>query len=149
MCRLGREMVRPLFLIEGYRLRLLFRYYLVHEFIIYPKKSHKSPRAKTAESITPGSTTPAAPISPPGSDSGSTTPPEGQLPGTDTQSPSKRADSPASDLAAQALAALRSPKARSDGGLVAGIAVHELCMKIGRITVPPVCPSFHCCLKRC
>lgn len=114
------------------------RYYLVHEFVIYPKKSSKSPRAKTAESITPGSHTPAAPVTPPGSESGSTTPPEGQMPGTDTHSPIKRSDSPATDIAAQALAALRSPKARSDGGLVAGIAVHELCMKIGRITVPPV-----------
>lgn len=113
-------------------------YYLVHEFIIYPKKSTKSPRSKTVESQTPGSTTPA-PISPPSSDSGSATPPEVQLPGTDTQSPSKptRTESPSADIAAQALAALRSPKPRTDGGLVACIAVHELCMKIGRITVPP------------
>lgn len=48
-----------------------------------------------------------------------------------------------SDLASHALAALRSPRARSDGGVVAAIAVHELCMKIGRITVPPVSLGVH------
>lgn len=118
------------------------RYYLVHEFIIQPKKSHKSARPKTAESRTPGFTTPAV-ISPPQSesDSGSDTPPDTVLPGTDTTSPSKSSkpkELSVNDVAAQALGSLRSPKTRKDGGVVAGIAVHELCMKIGRMTVPPV-----------
>jgi hypothetical protein len=45
---------------------------------------------------------------------------------------------PLQDLEEAKRAALRQRPARTDGGVVACLAVWEYCFKIGRVTVPPV-----------
>lgn len=120
------------------------RFYVVTEYILYPKKSKRAsstasaklPASPPAETIVPTITAVPGP-------SRSDTPDLSNSNGNDngnTAEAKAGSKEGTSDLIKRATYRARQP--RSDGGIVCSIAVNEYCFKMGRVTVPPVCPRF-------
>ncbi|KAK4683865.1 hypothetical protein P7C73_g6351, partial [Tremellales sp. Uapishka_1] len=96
-------------------------FYLVTEFVIYPKKSSRSKGSKP--STTPAGPSIAIPLLE--ESSGSSSP---SASGINTPSTAEQVKKGAS---------LRARQPRTDGGVVCCLAVSEYCFKMGRVTIPP------------
>jgi hypothetical protein len=96
---------------------MAIRFYLVTEFIIYPKKSAARPKnaGKSKDIAMPSLAVPDLSTDP---SSGTSTPP--------------------TTVEEIKVSALRARPPREDGGLVCCLAISEYCFKMGRVTIPPV-----------
>lgn len=123
------------------------RFYIVSEFVIYPKKgaaARKGSKGKTSAKELEDKLASVA------ANAASKTGTNGVIPsistapsGTDTpDSPTGAPGSPTLDNGdidtVKRAAALRARAVRPDGGVVCCLAVFEYCFKIGRVTIPPV-----------
>lgn len=105
------------------------------EFIIYPKSKPtaklQAVKSQINHTLASASTSSSGPIIPSIS-----------VPGTGQSTPQTTGtSSPIPNMEEAKKAAARARPPRSDGGVVACIAVFEYCFKIGRVTIPPV--SLH------
>lgn len=100
------------------------------EYVIYPKKGSKSKSARPIPSTTPSPPTEAVIPNITAAPSRTETPEPSSSNGTSKAGSSETVKS----------AAYRARQPRPDGGVVCSLAVNEYCFKIGRVTVPPVCP---------
>jgi hypothetical protein len=122
------------------------RFYVVTEYIIYPKKSSSSKSRKSKATITPPSPpseaehehiVPTITAVPGPSRSETPDPSNAAEAQSQSQSQPKSSEKEGSaDLLKRATYRARQP--REDGGVVCSIAVNEYCFKMGRVTVPPV-----------
>ena len=91
--------------------------YLVSEFVIYPGGSAKGKTTRSAVTTSPKGNVTA----------------EGEA-GTSSPEGSKL------ESVGTAVTSLRAREPRADGGVTCAVIVSEYCVKINRVTVPPVCP---------
>lgn len=139
----------------GVSLTHVNRFYIVSEFVLYPKKgsaSRKGGKGKTAVKELEDKLASVAAHAASQAGSNGVIPNISTAPsGTDTpDSPTGAPGSPTmgnSDVdSIKRAAALRARAVRPDGGVVCCLAVFEYCFKIGRVTIPPV--SFRLLIRQ-